>query len=482
MDKLIEQINALKTACNAINDKQVAIEAEAEKNNGLMTEAQRTEYVALNEEYDAKKAELAQAESDLAIQQARKARAPISTANPRKVDAHTMAPLPKGNDGASADDGVRIPRGVKRVGNPRNFRGTVNGRSAEERAFLFGNFLLAKAAIDMPNRFNFQQAVDFARDRWGLSTESGGDMGSFLVPEEFGTDLIDLREQYGVARQVLKRRPMSSDTRTDPRRAGGLTATFVGEGAAGTESTKEWGQVRLTAKKLMVISRYTNELNMDAVISIGDDLAGEIAYAFAKKEDECAFIGDGSSTYGGIMGISTALKALVGATTTSAGGIQVGTGNLMSELTLADHNGVLARLPKYAYTPNTCWVTSSTYYYGVMQKLALAAGGVTSVEIVNGVPQEKFLGFPVKLSQVMPATDANSQVVATFGDHSLAASFGDRQMDSVSFSEHATVGSQSLWERDEIGIKGTERFDINAHDLGTATVAGPVVGLQTLNA
>jgi hypothetical protein len=40
----------------------------------------------------------------------------------------------------------------------------------------------------------------------------------------------------------------------------------------------------------------------DAIISIADDLAEEIVYAFSLKEDQCGFIGDGTSTYGGIVG------------------------------------------------------------------------------------------------------------------------------------------------------------------------------------
>jgi HK97 family phage major capsid protein len=49
--------------------------------------------------------------------------------------------------------------------------------------------------------------------------------------------------------------------------------------------------VRLTAKKIGVLTKYTRELNEDAVINIGDDLAGEIAYAFGAFEDDCGFNG-----------------------------------------------------------------------------------------------------------------------------------------------------------------------------------------------
>jgi hypothetical protein len=46
-----------------------------------------------------------------------------------------------------------------------------------------------------------------------------------------------------------------------------------------TESTKSWDNVALTAKDLMVLTRITSQLNEDAVISVGDDLAALAARA-----------------------------------------------------------------------------------------------------------------------------------------------------------------------------------------------------------
>jgi hypothetical protein len=37
-----------------------------------------------------------------------------------------------------------------------------------------------------------------------------------------------------------------------------------------------------------------------------------------------------------------------------------------------------------------------------------------------------------------------------------------------------------MWERDQIGVRGTERFDIVVHDYGSNSAAGPIVGLETL--
>lgn len=369
------------------------------------------------------------------------------------------------------------PDGVKHY-NTKHFAGDRNGKSGMERAFRFGQWILASLGNEKAKQFCADQGLAHVK----LAQETVNSSGGYLVPEEFGTDLIDLREKYGVVRKLFKMRPMASDTRTDPRRVSGLSAYFVSEGGAGTESTKGWDQVRLTAKDIMVLSRITNQLSQDAVINIGDDLAYEIAYAYALKEDQCGLIGTGTSTYGGIVGVTQKLLGLSG-TIANIAGLYVATGNLFSEFTLADFNATVGKLPQYADGPVTKWTAHRTFYYGTMQRLELAAGGVTSYEVREGNRVPKFLGYPVEISQVMPSTDSNSQVAACLGDFEKGASFGDRQQTTIMFSEHATVGGESVFERNEIAVRGMERVDINVHDVGNASataasrVPGPIVGI-----
>jgi HK97 family phage major capsid protein len=58
-----------------------------------------------------------------------------------------------------------------------------------------------------------------------------------------------------------------------------------------------------------------------------------------------------------------------------------------------------------------------------------------------------------------------------FGDLSLAATMGERRGVTVKTTQDRYL------EFDQIGIRGTERFDINVHDLGNSNIAGPIVGL-----
>jgi HK97 family phage major capsid protein len=375
---------------------------------------------------------------------------------------------------ADAKDGqVQAVFAVPSRGRAKNFK-PYNGKSAEEQACRFGQWFLATCRANA-------KAQQWCREH-GVKTiqESVNESGGFLVPDEFEQTLIDLREQYGVFRQWAKVEPMTRDTKIIPRRTGGLTTYYVGEGSTITASTKSWDQVQLVAKKLAALAKMSTEVSEDAVIDIGNDLAGEVSYAFALAEDDAGFNGDGSSTYGGITGVCPKLKGLSG-TIANIAGLVVGAGNQYSELLLTDFNSVVAKLPHYADQRGRCrWFVHKTFYHSVMEKLALAAGGVTAAEIVAGAPRYRFLGYEVVISQKMPSVEANSQVCALLGDLSLACAFGDRRETTIAMSEHSDFAS------DLVAIRGTERYDINVHDVGNASasagsrVPGPIVGLITM--
>lgn len=365
---------------------------------------------------------------------------------------------------------------------PRNFHVVGAEREPVERAYRFGMWGLALLSRQLSNRYRFPLAEKFVDDHIAMAAhaEAAGGTGShYTVPEEFSGDLIDLKESRGVARQIFRRETMMSDVKRVPRRTAGLTGYWVAENAAGTESTMTLDDVELTAKKLMAISRMSKELDEDNAIGFGDRLAAEISYTFADKEDEAAFNGDGTSTYGRIMGVRTRLQDVDGDGTNSFG-LVTGAGNAWTELTLANFDSVISKLPDYADNDRTAWVTRRGFYYDIMEPLAIAAGGTSAREIRDGQRgQPLFKGFPVVFSQVFPSSEANSQVCVTLGDFESGACFGDRRTEEIEFSDQVYVNGQSVWERDQIAIKGSERVDINVHEFGTSAVAGAIVGLET---
>ena len=289
--------------------------------------------------------------------------------------------------------------------------------------------------------------------------------GGFLVPEELMASIIVLREQFGVFRQECQVVPMGSDTLNWPRRTGGLTAYFTGENTSATESQAAWDNVNLTAKKMAVLTRLSTEIEQDAVIAIADWLVGEIAYAFAVKEDACGFNGDGTSTYGGMRGTT-----VIAVDSSHTFGKFQATSATLGSVALKDLTNLMGLLPQFAIVGSK-WYMSQQFFYSIVANLLAAAGG-NRLDILSQGLEKRLLGFPVAVAQTLPiATPGSGLAMLHFGSLSMAAMMGERRGITIKRSDHR------YFENDQIGLLGTERFDVNVHDMGSTTVAGPLVSL-----
>ncbi len=298
--------------------------------------------------------------------------------------------------------------------------------------------------------------------------------GGTLVPDEFERAVIDLRKSYGVARQECRVVPMGSDTMTIPRMVGNTTVYFPGEGGSITASDRGTDAINLVARKAAVLTKISTELAEDAVIDIAEMLANDMAWAFAKKEDECLIDGDGSTTYGGIVGIRT--KMVDGNHTGSYLDATAGD-DQWSEYIVDDFAALQGTLPDFAEA-NAKWYCHKICFHQTMVRLAAAAGGSSLLDIMRGVGGQKiFLGDPVVLMNAMPSatTALNEKVVVLYGDMRQAVTFGDRRGIRVE------VLRERYADSDQIGVKATERFDIVVHDItqvDDSTAPGALIGLR----
>ena len=338
--------------------------------------------------------------------------------------------------------------------------GKLKNFAEKETAWRFGTWCLG--AMGHTKSIAFCEANGMAL-RTKAHTEGVNSAGGFLVPDEFESELITLREQFGVFRRNARVWPMSSDTLRIAKRTTGLTAYFAGEASSGTESTQVFDSIQLVAKKLMVLTTVSSELLEDAVVNIGDDIAGEVAYAFANKEDGCGFLGDGTSTYGGIVGLEAALSDATYQVATCA--------STLATVTLAEINAAFAKLPAWSYQRSNVKIyCHKSVYHNVFERLAMGVGGNSATEIAAGI-SPRFFGYPVEFCQVMSATVADDKTFAFIGDLSQGCYFGDRRSTSVAFSDSAL----NSFEQDEKAVRGTERFDIVCANVGGSTASGAVI-------
>ena len=367
---------------------------------------------------------------------------------------------------------------------PNQIRGGIlrafKGENAEVRAFRFGNFMLALAGSETGKRFCEENGIPLQQR---AMSEDNNAKGGVVVPPEFLSDLIRNIEEYGVARKHARIYSMKSNTLSVPRRIGGITAHAVGEGKAITESDNDrYDMINLVAKKIAAKTKITSELDEDAVINVGDDSADEIAQAFAEWEDQATFNANGEKAYHGIVGIRYALKNL-DTTIANIAGLKVasGTGYATSYngITITDIQQTLALGPQWMRKNGKIY-TSPFFYEGVMVPLLHTLGGATGAEAIKGLADGRYLGKEVVFVQVMPEVSETNQVCMLFGDLRKGVAFGVRREMTIRLFE-----SGDDVDNDTMTMRGTERLDINVHDVGNASATaslrrrGAIVGLIT---
>lgn len=338
------------------------------------------------------------------------------------------------------------------------------GHNAEERAYRAGQWIMG---VLFNNEHSKRWLQNHGMEYRAQSTFNQA-YGGTLVPEELSSTIIDLREQYGVFRKYADIYPMSGDTATIPRANGGLTATYTDEAGALTETTQAWDNVKLTARKLGILNKMSTEIAEDAVINLADWIAMKSAEAFAKAEDDAGFKGDGTTTYGTITGLE--VKIIDG--NHAAGAVDITSGH--DELTDVDATDIglaMGAIPEYA-APNAKFYCNRIANALVFQRLTSAAGGQTMQMMEDGKWVRSYLGHEIVVTQSMTAATGaaamNDKVIFLFGDLSLAATMGTRREIAMK------VLNELYAANDQVGITVTSRYDINVHDLGDGTTAGPI--------
>lgn len=340
-------------------------------------------------------------------------------------------------------------------------------------SFRKGVFNTAEAAYDsgqffLASIYGNKKAKQFCRDR-GLirNAMSTGDntKGGYLVPDPLEAAIVELREEYGVAARYCQPWVMSDGVQNVPKLGGEITSYYVGENSAITPADVSLNLVRLEAKKLATLTAVSSELNEDSVISVAEILTRSIAQTFATEEDKALFLGDGTSTYGGITGLASALAA--GSVVDAASG-----NTTFGTLDLEDLEAVIAKRKMYGGS-RPSWFISQAGWASSMLRLAMAAGANTGMSIAEGMPLQ-FMGYPVVISQVCNSalTSTASTIACYFGDLGQGAILGRRRGLSVQ------ADGSYYFNQDALAIRATERFDINVHDRGSASASGGIIALK----
>lgn len=342
----------------------------------------------------------------------------------------------------------------------------TRGPEDRENAHLLGMLTLADKGHHGAIRWCREHGVGETRE---MNTQDNA-AGGILVPTEISSRIINLREQYGIFSRLSDVWPMTSDHTIIPRLRSTLTATPYSEGGDVDESDPVFDDVELSLRNWGLLTYYTNQLGEDAAVRLGDMIASQIAYAHSYAMDNAAINGDGSATYNKVVGVRQRISGVSG----GAAGLFTSGNSTWATLTLNDFLSVKALLPVYAEqgmgTP--VWIVSKAFFSSVMERLILAAGGLTAQDIRDG-SRPRFLGYDVELHQRMPTATAVSTIHALLANLEMGCLIGERGVVEIATSSHVRFG------KNQTAVRGLMRWDLNAHGVGTSSEAGPICALKT---
>lgn len=395
-----------------ISDEITAIAKVAEAEGVDLSEDDSNKIVALEQEFDglkekqAKEQKIQDALAKMASERASREVAPSGV-------------QPKADPSSS----VSIPA-VARSQKSKVF-------ASNEDAYLSGMYLAALAGDRSAAEFVANAGFGDIRNDQSLTPAKGGN----TVPTPLSSELINLIEDYGVARQKCRKVVMSASTWTVPKVSQHTTVYYPAEAAALTASDMEFSQVTLTAIKAAQLVLMSTEITEDSIISMVDTVVRDMAWNFAKAEDENCFNGGN-----GITGIAP--DANVGDTNVAN----------LAALALTDLTAVTGALSNFRGIRRE-WYMNQAVYHSTIQDLLHAAGGTDPRHIEDG-GRPILLGYPVNFVEAIPAAPATGELVAVFGDMAQAVYFGDRR--SVNFK----VLNELYAANDQVGVMATERYDI----------------------
>ena len=284
----------------------------------------------------------------------------------------------------------------------------------------FGEFLVKARAGD-------SELKAFTRKNLAEGT---GDLGGYLVPEEFMNEVLRVQLEETVVRgngarvinmnsPIVKIPALNMASNASGSLFGGVSAYWGGEGQEKTESNPKFKQITLEAKKLIGYVESSDELSNDAIVSIGQVLSDVFSQTIAFEEDAAFLTGNGVNKPLGIINAPATITVGRAAT----GSVQT-----------ADLIAMLARFYRRGGSP--VWIINQSVLPSIY-KLKDEANNYILLPGFNGniagaLPSSIY-GIPVIVTEKVSA-------LGTRGDVTLADMryyiIGDRQRLTIEESMH----------------------------------------------
>jgi HK97 family phage major capsid protein len=266
----------------------------------------------------------------------------------------------------------------------------------------------------------FNEARSFAGITRALSTSE------IPLPVVYGTELIELIAEFGVARQEMMIYPMSGGQNRPPRWGTRPQFSFISMSAPIDEKKPKIEFCDLTSKKVGGIVITPHEVDMQSLVPMGRFLAQYGAVEFARAEDTAAFLADGTATYESVEGVCKIAAD-------NSKSVVLGSGKTKpTDATLENFRALRRKV-------NTAALAGGKYYLNQSWEGALRRYNTVNEKVFDWRPDGTATldGFPIRWVEVLqPAADtaAASTNIAVFGKLKFWL-FGQRGVPRVDSSE-----------------------------------------------
>ena len=241
-----------------------------------------------------------------------------------------------------------------------------------------------------------------ARDIGGVNlSDSSGAAGGLLAPSQLEKKLLESIAEASVMRRLCTVRTSASDVDI-PYVSQHVTASFVAEGGAFTESNPAFAKLSFKAYKAAALTKVTFEAMQDVFVDVGAWIRDEYAQAFADLEESKFINGTGTAQPTGILA--------------AAGGAESGVTAASATAITADElfDLVHSVAPKYRQN-RRCAFLMNDATFKLVRKLKTTAGDYLLQSGLRLGEPDTLLGYTVYTSSQMPAAAAGAKAIA-FGD------------------------------------------------------------------
>lgn len=354
-------------------------------------------------------------------------------------------PLPKGIDNnTSVSDADQIYAGYdlamqgKRltdsIAHPKTF---ISDERRMELAKYFTLFIKAGVMRDEKAQQVFRQKYV---QKTG-TTQIGDSGNTWVLPDIVESEILHFARERSVVLQHARLWPMISDKQSFPQESTGVAVAW---GNTTAESDPTTAEFELDAYELSAFSAIRNETLADSRSDIVSWLTELMAEACGLELDNCAFNGDGTSTYAGCSGL---LTAKCGYSVVMASG-----STSFANMTFTHLSDMIGKLDGMKKEGAMFMMNGAVLHY--IRTLKDDQSRPVFVDTIGGPMSGTIFGYPYKEVIRMPSTNAANTAFMNFGNLKYFAI--GRRLDSAALQ----LDPYGLWTTNRTRFKIYQRWGL----------------------